>query len=97
MYFEDIELTKQGDIDYLKEQQSPYLKLNVKVKDTAFQNENVLYREVNRFVSGVYNTLDRHTNSLNGSSREVLMLTANECDENCTPSMKVIEDPPQLR
>ncbi|VDI08318.1 Hypothetical predicted protein [Mytilus galloprovincialis] len=93
----DNELTKQGDVDYLKEQQSPILKLNVKVKDSAFQNKNVLYREVNRFVSGVYNTLDRYTNSSNGSSREVLMLTANECDENCTLSLKDIEDPPQLR
>lgn len=97
MFFEDKEVTKEGDIDYLKEQQSPILKLNVKVKGSAFQNENVLYREVNRFVSGIYNTLDRHANSLNGSSREVLMLTGNECDENCIPCPKVIEDPPQLR
>lgn len=97
MYFEDNELTKQEDVDYLKEQLPPILKLNVKVKDSAFQNENVLYREVNRFVSRVYNTLNKYTDSLNGSSREVCMLTANECDENCTSSLKHDVDPPQLR
>lgn len=97
MYFSDNDLTKHGDVDYLKENPSAILKLNVNVKDSAFQNEYVLYREVNRFMSGLYNAVERQTVPVNGSAREVLMLTANDNDTNYTPSLEVIEDRPQLR
>ncbi|CAG2249597.1 NME8 [Mytilus edulis] len=88
------------DIDYLKEKTCLFdltcLKLNVNIKDSAFQDEFVLYREVNRFFSGMYNVIDRHNVPANRSAKEVLMLTLNENDENVASSSEDIQDS-QLR
>lgn len=96
MYFADNDLEKADDIDYLTEKTLPVLKLNVNIKDSAFQDEFVLYREVNRFFSGMYNVIDRHNVPVNGSAREVLMLTSNENDENVASNSEDIHDS-QLR
>ncbi|VDI71201.1 Hypothetical predicted protein [Mytilus galloprovincialis] len=76
------ETTNTDDLDYLNEKPSSVLNLNVKVKDTAFHSEFALHREVNRFIFGMYNTIDMHNVPVNGSAREVLMVAANESVEN---------------
>ncbi|XP_052100646.1 interferon-induced helicase C domain-containing protein 1-like isoform X1 [Mytilus californianus] len=68
------------DIEYLPENSFPILKLDVNVPNSAFQNENVLYKEVNRFITGMYNAIDSNGVPINGSQREVMMLTGPEND-----------------
>ncbi|VDI32253.1 Hypothetical predicted protein [Mytilus galloprovincialis] len=70
------ELAKTNDLDYLQENSSTVLKLTVDVKNSAFQDEIVLYREVNKFISGMYNAIDGQNVPSNGSQRDVLMLTS---------------------
>lgn len=92
-----LDNAKTNDLDYLKENPLPVLKLTVKVNDSAFHDEFVLYREVNRLITTMYNAVDKHNTQWNGSESEVLMLTANDRDVNVTSSPEVIEDPPPLR
>ncbi|CAC5426174.1 NME8 [Mytilus coruscus] len=78
----DNELTKAEDLDYLRENTLPILKLNVNIQDSVFQDEFVMHREVNRFFFRMYNAIDAHNIPVNGSAKEVLMLAANENGEN---------------
>lgn len=68
------------DLEFLLEKPLPILKLNVNVLNSAFQNENILYKEVNRFVTGMYDAMDNNGVPVNGSQREVMMLTGPEKD-----------------
>ncbi|CAG2224529.1 unnamed protein product [Mytilus edulis] len=68
------------DLEFLLEKPLPILKLNVNVLNSAFQNENILYKEVNRFVTGMYDAMDNNRVPINGSQREVMMLTGPEKD-----------------
>lgn len=81
------------DLDNFKEKQSPVLKLNVNVKQSVFEDDLKLYREVGRFITGMYNAVDRHNVPVNGSAREVLMLTN---EEHAISSSQANQDP-QLR
>lgn len=58
----------------------PILKLDVNVQNSAFQNENVLYEEVNKFVTGMYDAIYINGVPVNGSKREVVMFTGPEND-----------------
>lgn len=92
----DNEFTNIQDLGYLKEKSSPVLKIKVKVKESAFQDEFVMYREVNRFITGMHNAIDKNNVPVNGSAREMLLLTANQNDENLTSCSEAIQDP-QIR
>lgn len=70
----------EQDLEFLLEKPLPILKLNVNVLNSAFQNENILYKEVNRFVTGMYDAMDNNGVPVNGSQREVMMLTGPEKD-----------------
>ncbi|VDI07446.1 Hypothetical predicted protein [Mytilus galloprovincialis] len=85
---------EKNNFNYIKEKPSPILKLNVSVKDSAFQNEFMLYREVNSFIAGIYNAVDRENVPSNGSAREALMLADNEIDKYSTntPSSESNQD-----
>ncbi|VDI00796.1 Hypothetical predicted protein [Mytilus galloprovincialis] len=71
-------LTKRNNFGCLEENSLPILKLNVNVKNSAFEDDLVLYREVGRFITGMYSAVDRNDIPVNGSAREVLMLTNEE-------------------
>ncbi|VDH90897.1 Hypothetical predicted protein [Mytilus galloprovincialis] len=86
-FISENDSAKKIDLDYLKENSSPVLKLNVDVKNSAFQNELVLYREINRFIFGMYNAIDGQKVPLNGSEREVLMLTSGEKIASCSDTI----------
>lgn len=75
---------ERNALDYQKEKPSPVLKLNVSVKDSAFQNEFVLYREVRSFIAGICNAMDRDNVPSNGSAREALILADNEFGKGST-------------
>lgn len=70
----------EQDLEYLSETRLPILKLDVTVPNSAFQNENVLYKEVNSFITGMYDALDKNGVPVNGSQREVMMFTGPEDD-----------------
>ncbi|CAG2224485.1 DDX58 [Mytilus edulis] len=83
------------DFDYLLEDPLPILKLDVNVQNSAFQNESVLYEEVNKFVTGMYDAIDINGVPVNGSKREVMMFTGPENDlkvQSKEPDMDGFED-----
>lgn len=70
----------EQDLEYLSETPLPILKLDVNVHHSAFQNENVLYKEVNEFITKMYDAIDSNGVPVNGSQREVMMITGSEND-----------------
>lgn len=68
------------DLQFLLEDPLPILKLNVKVPNSAFQDQTVLYNEVNKFVTGMYDAMDSNGVPVNGSQKEVMMLTVPDND-----------------
>ncbi|VDI64525.1 Hypothetical predicted protein, partial [Mytilus galloprovincialis] len=83
---------KKKDLDYQKDKQSQVLKLNVNVKESAFQNKFVLYREVKSFIAGMYNVVTRPDVTLIGSARQVFMIADNDIGRDSTSSFRSMQD-----